>query len=452
MATTPATPPSTIQAPDPVRERRRLHTKLKLATQIGEGIDGYVIGGIGMAMAALTTDLHLSTLMEGLVGASPLIGIFVGGPLFGRLADRYGRRPVFLADMVIFLVGSVLQFFVADGLQLFLIRLVMGVAIGGEYAIGAPLLSEYAPKQGRGRLLASLEISWYVGYALATVVGALFANVDGGWRWSLASSAVLAVVCVSLRGGIPESARWLLSKGRREEAEALIEKYGIEIDVTAELDERAAVQQGGFRALFSREHLRSTVFASVFWAALVLPYFAIGTYWTQVFEALNMGDNAVAALLVYSFTAVAGVTAGCLVVDRIGRRRLLIPPFWITAGCLALVAVWPSSTPVIVCGFLFFIFLNAASSALTAVYPLEVFPTSLRATGVGFATAMSRVGAAIGTFLLPMGLDHYGARFVLLVGAGVLAVGGLVSQFLAPETTDLDLAKAARTAREKTAV
>jgi putative MFS transporter len=162
-----------------------------------------------------------------------------------------------------------------------------------------------------------------------------------------------------------------------------------------------------------------------------------------------MGDNAVAALLVYSFTAVAGVTAGCLVVDRIGRRRLLIPPFWITAGCLALVAVWPSSTPVIVCGFLFFIFLNAASSALTAVYPLEVFPTSLRATGVGFATAMSRVGAAIGTFLLPMGLDHYGARFVLLIGAAVLAIGGLVSQLLAPETTDLDLANAARRAREK---
>ncbi|MFD4506734.1 MFS transporter [Streptomyces sp. NPDC058457] len=450
MAMTPATqqPPGTPEVPaDRDRERRRLHTKLKLATQIGEGIDGYIIGGIGMAMTALTADLHLSTLMEGLVGASPLIGIFVGGPLFGRLADRFGRRPVFLADMLIFLVGSALQFFVTDGLQLFLIRLLMGVAIGGEYAIGAPLLSEYAPRKGRGRLLASLEISWYVGYALATVVGALFADVDGGWRWSLASSAVIAVVCVSLRGGIPESARWLLSKGRREEAEALIERYGIEIDVDAELDERSATGQAGFRSLFSKDHLRSTVFASVFWAALVLPYFAIGTFWTQVFDALHMGDNAVAALLVYSFTAVAGVTAGCLVVDRIGRRRLLIPPFWITAACLALVAVWPHSTPVIVGGFVFFIFLNAASSALTAVYPLEVFPTSLRATGVGFATAMSRVGAAVGTFLLPMGLDRFGVEFVLLVGAGVLALGGLVSQFLAPETTDLDLAKAARTAR-----
>ncbi|QKV96173.1 MFS transporter [Streptomyces sp. NA02950] len=456
MATTPATdhhlpgtPPTPSTATE--RERRRLHTKLKLATQIGQGIDGYIIGGTGMAMGALTTDLHLSALAQGLVGASPLIGIFVGGPLFGRLADRLGRRPVFLVDMMIFLIGSVLQFFVTDGTQLFLIRLLMGVAIGGEYAIGAPLLSEYAPRQGRGRLLASLEISWYLGYALATVVGALFEPVDGGWRWSLASSAVIALVCVALRGGIPESARWLLSKGRRDEAEALIEKYGIEVDVVAELEERDAAQREGFRALFSPRHVRSTVFASVFWAALVLPYFAIGTFWTQVFEALHMGDNAVAALLVYSFTAVLGVAAGCLAVDRIGRRKLLIPPFWITAGCLAVVAVWPSSTPVIVGGFLFFIFLNAASSALTAVYPLEVFPTSLRTTGVGFATAMSRVGAAIGTFLLPMGLDRFGAEFVLLIGAGVLAAGGLVSHFLAPETTDMDLARAARKARRGTA-
>ncbi|MFI1564467.1 MFS transporter [Streptomyces sp. NPDC020490] len=453
MAMTPATEHQPLSPqPSPAtasqKERRRLHTKLKLATQIGEGIDGYIIGGIGMAMAALTADLPLSTLMQGLVGASPLIGIFVGGPLFGRLADRFGRRPVFLADMLIFLVGSVLQFFVTDGTQLFLLRLLMGVAIGGEYAIGAPLLSEYAPRKGRGRLLASLEISWYVGYALATVVGALFANVDGGWRWSLASSAVIAVVCVSLRGGVPESARWLLSRGRREEAEALIAKYGIEVDIDAELEERAQTRQAGFRALFNRRNLRGTVFAGVFWAALVLPYFAIGTFWTQVFDALHMGDNAVAALLVYSFTAVAGVTAGCLVVDRIGRRKLLIPPFWITAGALALVAAWPSSTPVVVGGFLFFIFLNAASSALTAVYPLEVFPTSVRTTGVGFATAMSRVGAAIGTFLLPMGLERFGAQFVLLVGAGVLAAGGLVSHFLAPETTDMDLAMAARTARE----
>ncbi|MEW2468489.1 MFS transporter [Streptomyces sp. NPDC046994] len=446
MAMTPVGKPPVHMEPTAAdRDRRRLLIKLKLATQIGEGLDGYIIGGIGMALAALTTDLHLSTLWQGLVGASPLIGIFVGGPVFGWLADRMGRRPVFLIDMMIFLVGSVAQFFVTDGLQLFVIRLIMGIAIGGEYAIGAPLLSEYAPRRNRGRLLASLEVSWYVGYMVATIVGAGLAHVDGGWRWTLGSSAIIAAVCLALRGGVPESARWLLSKGRRAEAEELIVKYGMEVDVEAELAD--AEKKDSFRALFSRTHIRSTIFSSTFWAFLVLPYFAIGTFWTKVFDALGLGDDATAALLVYSVTAVLGVALGTAVVDRIGRRKLLIPPFWITAASLAVVALWPESTPVVVIGFLFFIFLNAASSALTAVYPLEVFPTSVRTTGVGFAAAMSRVGAAIGTFLLPIGLNHFGVGFVMWTGAAVLALGGLISHFLAPETTDMDLAQAARSAR-----
>ncbi|MFI2352981.1 MFS transporter [Streptomyces sp. NPDC019443] len=136
--------------------------------------------------------------------------------------------------------------------------------------------------------------------------------------------------------------------------------------------------------------------------------------------------------------------AGALVCTRFqATTEALVDPS--NAG-LALAALWLESTFVIVAGFLFFIFLNAASSALTAVCSLEVFPTSVRMTGVGFATAMSRVGAAVGTFLLPMGLDRFGVEFVLLVGAGVLALGGVVSHFLAPETTNLDLATAARTA------
>lgn len=435
----PSAPASTAE-----RDRKRLRSKLMLATQLGEGIDGYVIGGIGMAITALSADLHLSTLMQGLIGASPLIGIFVGGPLFGWVADRVGRRPVFMVDMLIFLIGSVLQFFVQDGGELFVIRLVMGIAIGGEYAIGAPLLSEYTSSRNRGRLLSSLEVSWYLGYMLAIMVGAALQHVHDGWRWTLSSSAVIAVFCFALRKGVPESARWLYSKGRVDEADALIAKYGMEVDAEAEIAD--AEKGNSLRILFSRKHIRSTVFASVFWACLVLPYFAIGTFWDTVFAALGLGDDATLALIVYSVTAVLGVIAGCLVVDRIGRRRLLIPPFWITAASLLVVALFPGTTALVVIGFLFFIFLNAASSALTAVYPLEVFPTAIRTTGVGFAAAMSRVGAAIGTFLLPIGLNHFGVRFVLLIGVGVLVLGAILSQFLAPETTDMDLAQANRLA------
>jgi putative MFS transporter len=436
---------STAQAFATDRARRRLQTKLMWATQIGEGLDGYILGGIAMAITALSTDLHLDSFMQGLVGASPLIGIFVGAPIFGWVADRIGRRPVFMVDMAIFLLFSLLQLFVGNGTELFTVRLIMGIAIGGEYAIGSPILSEYSNAKNRGRRLATLEVSWYVGYLAAILVGAIFLHVHDGWRWTLSSSAVVAVVCVALRSGVPESARWLLSKGRTDEATALIAKYGLDVDVEAEIAD-AGDHTDSFKALFSKKNLRSTVFAGGFWACLVLPYFSISTFWTQVFDALGLGDDATAALIIYSITAVLGVTAGCLVVDRIGRRKLLIPPFWVTAASLGVVAIWPGSTAVIVGGFLFFIFLNAASSALCAVYPGEVFPTSVRTTGVGFASAMSRVGAAIGTWLLPMGLHHYGVRFVLVIGAAVLALGAILSQFLAPETTDLDLAQAARLA------
>jgi putative MFS transporter len=429
---------------DTDRARRRLQTKLMWATQIGEGLDGYILGGIAMAITALSTDLHLDSFMQGLVGASPLIGIFVGGPVFGWVADRIGRRPVFLVDMAVFLIFSLLQLFVNNGAELFTVRLIMGIAIGGEYAIGAPILSEYSHAKNRGRRLATLEVSWYLGYLAAILVGAAFLHVPGGWRWTLSSSAVVALVCVALRGGVPESARWLLSKGRTDEATALIAKYGLDVDVEAEIAD--GDRTDSFKALFTKKNLRGTIFASAFWACLVLPYFSIGTFWTQVFDALGLGNDATAALIVYSVTAVLGVAAGCLVVDRIGRRKLLIPPFWVTAASLGVVALWPKSTAVIVGGFLFFIFLNAASSALCAVYPGEVFPTSVRTTGVGVASAMSRVGAAAGTRRLPIGLNHYGVRFVLLIGAGVLALGAIVSQFMAPETTDLDLAQAARLA------
>jgi putative MFS transporter len=99
---------------------------------------------------------------------------------------------------------------------------------------------------------------------------------------------------------------------------------------------------------------------------------------------------------------------------------------------------------VVLC-FVVFSFFNAASSALTAVYPMEVFPTAIRTTGVGFSAAMSRVGAAIGTFLLPLALDHIGVGPSMLIAAAVLAIGGAVSQFLAPETNGLTLTQAVRT-------
>ncbi len=432
------------QLSDTHHDARRFLRRLTAATTGGEFIDGYVLGGIGSALPFVVSDLKVSTVWQGLIGASALIGIFVGGPIFGWLTDRFGRRLMFTIDMVLFLVGSILQLFVGNAWELFAVRLLMGLAIGAEYAIGAPLLSEYAPAKARGKLLASLEVTWYLGYILGFGVGAAFVGAGpDSWRWILGSSTIPAIICLILRNGTPESVRWLLSKGRRPEAQALVDRYHLDID----LDEAAAEiapRKPGFGALFSRDHRRATIFTSVFWSALVLPYFAIFTFSPEVLSALGI-RNDVAGSLANDGIAVLGVLVGTLVVDRIGRRKLLIPPFWITAVAMLVIGIWPHG-PVflIVLCFVVFSFFNAASSALTAVYPMEVFPTSIRTTGVGFSAAMSRVGAAIGTFLLPLALDHIGVGPSMLIAAAVLAIGGAVSQFLGPETNGLTLTQSVR--------
>ena len=128
-------------------------------------IDGYILGIIGTVIGTIATDLNISVFWEGLIAASALLGIFIGGPLGGWAADKYGRKPLFMADILLFLFASALQFFVDSPDQLFWVRLLMGIAIGDEYSVGWPLMSEFAPARLRGRLLALSEVAWYVGTA-----------------------------------------------------------------------------------------------------------------------------------------------------------------------------------------------------------------------------------------------------------------------------------------------
>ena len=128
--------------------------------------------------------------------------------------------------------------------------------------------------------------------------------------------------------------------------------------------------------------------------------------------------------------------SGQLTIERVGRRRQLIPAYWIMAVALLVVGLWSGAPAgVVVACFAAFAFFNALQGNLTAVYPIEVFPTDVRSSGVGVGSAFSRIGAAAGTFLLPVGLTTIGVGASMVIGAAVCVLGALVSQRLAPETT-----------------
>jgi putative MFS transporter len=191
--------------------------------------------------------------------------------------------------------------------------------------------------------------------------------------------------------------------------------------------------RGRVSGLLSPAYRRRTLLVCGFWACNVAPYFAIVTFAPQVFGALALDEQA--ATIATNAMAVAGAVTGVVLIDRLGRRPLLIVPFWVCAAALAIIGVWPAAPVAIIIGcFVTFGFFNAIGGTLTGPYPSELFPTDLRTTAVGVGAAASRIGAALGTFLLPLGLDTIGIGPSMLVGAAFCVAGAMISQLWAPET------------------
>jgi putative MFS transporter len=422
--------------------KRRFMYRLLFVLCGGMFLDGYILGIIGPVIGTVTEDLQFSALMEGLIGAAALFGIFIGSPLGGWAGDKFGRKPMFMIDIGLFVVASAAQFIVDSPLQLFLVRLLMGVAIGMEYSVGWPLMAEFAPAHLRGRLIGLTQIGWYVGFMVAFTVGYLLeTGTDWGWRAILGTSTILAVILFLARIGMPESPRWLWNQGRRDEAHAIAHRYMEDYADMTDV-EHEHVRKGTFRELFEQKYWRATVFCSVFWFCAVAPYFAIATFADSVLQNYGLSGG-LAGGVGLSAVAAAGVVLTALVIERVGRRTLTVPPQWLCTAILAIIGLWAGAPPVVVLIlFLVFSFFNAMYNALTGVYPSEVFPTEVRGIGTGFAAAFSRIGAGLGTFLLPVSLESLGTGPTMLIAAGVAGIGAGVSQWLAPETKGLRLSEA----------
>ncbi|GAA5168073.1 MFS transporter [Pseudonocardia eucalypti] len=422
----------------------RFHLKVTAYSAGGMFCDGYMLGIVAPALAAYGRQHEVSALWSGLIGASALIGLFLGSIAFGWLTDRVGRQTMYLADLLIFVVGSLAQALVTDVAWLFALRLLLGVAIGADYAISPTLLAEFAPRRHRGWMMSSLNVVWTVGYVASFGVGYLLSGLGSdAWRWMLASSALPALVVALLRLGTPESPRWLVRQGRAEEALRVlrthVDPHATPADLVADAEERA-----DYRSLFRAGLRRRVIFGGLFWFCQVVPYFALFTFLPDVLAALRIEGDLAQSVLVNVFL-LAGAVVGMVLVNRVNRRPFVLWSFGLLAAVTAVLGLWTGAPPLaVVALFGSFAFVVSAAQSLALVYPSELFPTGVRASGVGVVTAFSRIGAAIGTFLLPLAVAGLGVHSTTLIAAGVLLLGLLASAAWAPETRMLTLGDAGR--------
>ncbi|MGV9347505.1 MFS transporter [Streptomyces spiralis] len=441
----------------------RFHRKLTWACAGGPFLDGYLLSIIGVALVGMSNELHLSTGDESLIGAAALVGIFVGGLFFGAVTDKLGREAMYTIDLAVLVGGSILSVFATETWQFVALRFLLGMAIGADYPIATSLLAEWVPNRHRGRLLGVLILAWYVGAAAAYVIGYAMAEIGGSgtWRWMLASGAVLSAVILLLRIGTPESPLWLVNKGRTADAQKSIQKalgrtIPIQQLVAAAAEEQSA-EHSRFRDLFQGVYLRRTLFCGIFYMCQITPMFALYTFGPAILGSFGLGEgnssNLGSALI--SVVFVLGCVPALRMVDRIGRRPVIVWSFALMVVPLAVLG-GGSALPiaVVVTCFCAYALFSGGPTVLEWTYPNELFPTGIRATAGGVATSISRIGAAAGTYLLPISLDRLGIGTTMLIGAGITLVGWVVSFLWAEETRGRTLAETSAlpgTARPATA-
>ncbi|MGN1187238.1 MAG: MFS transporter [Lachnospiraceae bacterium] len=427
------------------------HAKIIAYTFGGSFVDGYILGIIEFAIISVSAYMNMSSVWQGLITSSPLIGVLIGSLIFGDLSDKIGRQKIYTINFFVILIVSVLQFFVNGPALLFVLRLILGICIGAEYAIGPAIVGEFVPTRLRAKMLTVLCAAWTVGYVVAAYAGAWMQTFgDEGWRWMLSSSAVIALIVLLIRLGMPETPRWLIAHGRIDEARAVVKKHFGE-NVTIEPIIKEVLNQKkekpanrGFKDLFKGDQLKKTVFCAVSWGANILPTCAILSFVPMILEAMGIKDENTFYTLILNGMFLLAAIIVLVVVDKFSRRKMLLGGMIVSGVPLLILGFW-AGAPIWLITACFTIHLigNQCYGTVAAyIYPVESFPTELRTTGAGFCSAASRIFSATGTFIFPVLMERLGV-YPLLVGiAAIIAVAFVMAVAWAPETSEISVDEA----------
>ncbi|WP_334540465.1 MFS transporter [Actinomyces sp. B33] len=407
----------------------------------GPFLEGYVLSIIGVALGAMGTDLVLDAHWKGLLGVAALVGLFLGASVGGWVTDLIGRRKMFVIDLVVIAVLSVACALVDSPAALVALRFLIGVAVGADYPIATSMIAEFSPRKYRAAAMGIIAAAWYLGANVAALVGFALIDARWGWRWMLASSAIPCLVILAGRWNIPESPRWLVSKGRGDEAQRIVHET-LGANVRLPQDEQAAPTT--VMKVLRGVYLQRVLFIGVIWLCQAIPMFALYTYGPQIISAVGLGEGRrvlLGELLIGTFFML-GTLPAMYLCEKIGRRPLIISCFAGMTAALALIGFLPGAGIGLIMGcFIAYAVLSGGPGNLEWLYPNELFPTEIRATAMGFAMAFSRIGTVVSIYVLPAFTAEHGIGMTMLAGAAISALGMIVSIIWAPETRGYTLAQ-----------
>ena len=408
---------------------RTTHTYRTAAVVValGEFLDGYdllIVGSVVLFLKRTFPGLTPSSL--GLVTATSFYGAAVGCLLAGDLADRFGRRMVYVFNLLFFVVFAVLSAFATNIPELIVARFFVGLGVGADLPTSVSYLAEISPPAARGRLMGSLpNAMWLVGALVSTLVAILLIPVGASaWRWMFGLAAVPAAIILTVRQFLPESPRWLINHGHPDQAREVCSAFNIDLPETA-YEASANRGLGAYKQLFDRKTILTTLIVSgvFFFNCLGTSSSTVAVPYIVHFTGLSVRGSLAFSALIFVCDLV-GLAAGALLIDRIRRRTLGLMSAGGTAACTLLIALFGESSHVLILVLFVLLALFAWSgiTVLVWVWGSELFPTRIRARGQGVSNATCRIATGSAVFAVPPLLAATGFSVTIALYAAPLAV------------------------------
>ncbi|MEU9245379.1 MFS transporter [Streptomyces sp. NPDC048385] len=424
----------------------RAHTAILLALGAGWLFDSLEVSLFGSAVGPLGSYFHATVFEQDAILAVWLGGILIGAFAGGHLADRFGRRRLFVLTLLWYAAFTVLTGASPALGFVYVLRFLAALGVGAEYAIVNAAIAELMPARIRGRAGAVVMNFWPAGGILAGLLAYLLLNTLGlsdaaSWRYLFIGGGLLALIVLWFRRRIPESPRWLAAHGRTAEAEAIVADLEHACGIpatTASADEPAgktpAARPGVFAALgeLLRHHPGRLALGAALDLAEAFGYYGIFALLSVVvLPRVHIAHAQVPFFYILgNLGALVGGLLMALYLDRLGRHRTVAGSYLLAALGVGLLA-WATTTANGTWVTLAFMTASGfATAAWTSAYPTftELFPTHLRAVGVGTSVAVGRIGAIVGTLSLPSLATAIGATssYLLVVAfwlVGAAAIG-----------------------------
>jgi MFS family permease len=438
------------------------HWKAMITSGMGFFTDAYDLFIIGVVLAVLTPIWHLNKLEISLIGSTSLIAAALGSVVFGRLADYVGRRSIYGYTLIVLALGAIASAFSPNVVWLLIFRFILGLGIGGDYPLSATLMSEYANRKDRGKLVTMVFSMQGLGLILGPLVAIILLvsglNHDLAWRIMLALGAVPALATFYLRRQIAETPRFALSmQGDVEGASRTVEMVtrngngnGQKLNgATSQKSAKKAEKKGKswLYLLLTKRYLMWLIGTAGAWFLLDIAYYGTTISSPLVLKALNPSSNLVTnmvyTLLIFLVAAFPGYVLAAFTIDKLGRKWIQVVGFAMMAVAYGLLFVAPSLTAItlpflLVYGMSYF-FTEFGPNVTTFVYPAEIFPVMVRTTAHGIAAAVGKVGAFIGAFAFPYLLANFNLPGAMAVAAVISLAGLLLTVFTLPEPNQRSL-------------